>query len=469
MHQNVSRCGFNVNRRVMMSMTCSILLLAMLQIHMTAAMAGIDESVRVAPTILKVLDSIAPNSRLLFQAKRGREFVLLGDNMNMTLYGISESYNTNWSWTPKSSKIRYAGIAGVRMFEEGFGECLVGNRVVPSDVYRYAFTDGRTRDSSLLPLPKPAYHIIQNIDAKGNLIAFTALVQTQTTDTLFAYIVDTVSGWHSVWEVPVSHDITSIGQSTIRIMDTSVVVYWQEFVHGKDYRNRILAKGIYSGVELQSVTLSDVNDHRFEARWIATDEVDASVVILAQATSKVEPRFGIQYWRLNLVTGKLESVTEFLPEHTYLTLSDAVFTKDRGVIAVGSVVDWDPTTQQLIQSTSRGFICEYDSIAKLKRFLSMQDQRPSSISSLYQDHSDLLVLGQSMNQSLFVARIDETGFTSVNQSEPGDHYALQHVAWYTILGHSLERPEGGAVIELLQCSHGCLHSKLLWLPGCAIR
>jgi hypothetical protein len=438
-------------------------ILVMVLLQMAVVSASIDETVRVEPTILRVLDSIAPNTRLIFQAKRGQEIVLLGNNLNMSLYGFDESYNTKWSWTPKSSKIRYAGIAAVQMISEGIGECLVGNRAVPSGIYRYSFADGRTLDSSLLTLPKPAYHIIQNIDAAGNLIAFTALVQTQTTDTLFAYIVDTVSGWHSVWKVPVTNDSVSIGESAIRIVDTSVIVYWQEHVNGMDYRNRIMVKGIYSEVEQHSVTLSDVGDHRYQAQFIEVDEADKSVVIFALATNRDEPRWGIQYWRYSIVSGELESVSEFLPKHTYLTLSDAMFSSDRNVSAVGSIIDVDPTSLQLIESTSRGFICEYDSAPSMKRFLSMQDQRPSSLSSLFKDQNGLFVIGQGIDQSHFIARIDEDRITSVVPSQLDDHKALQHIGWFDIVGRSIQHPESGAVIELLQCSPGCCHSRLLWL------
>lgn len=454
--------GVTVRRCVTVSLrrTAAISLGVLLQL--AVVMAGIEESLRVEPTILKTLDSIAPNTRLIFQAKRGQEVVLLGDDINMSLYGLDEYYTTQWSWTPKFSKFRYAGIAGVQMFGEGFGECLVGNRVTPSDVYRFSFIDGRTRDSTLLSLPKPPYHIIQSLDAKGRLIAFTALVQTHTSDTLFAYVVDTVSGWHSEWKVPVSAEIARINQSAIRIVDTTVVVYWQERVNGKDYRTRIQVKGIYSQVELQSVILSDVGDHKFQAQFIAVDEADASIVIFAQVTNRDEPRFGIQHWKLCVLSGELKSSREFLPKHTYLSISDAMITRSRDVIAVGSIIDVDPTTMQLVQSTSRGFLCQYDSVATMKRFLSMQDQRPSSISSLFQDHGDLLIVGQGVDRSHYIARIDEDRITSVSQSQEVDHKVLQHVGWYNISGRSLHHPDGGAVIELLQCSPGCFHSKLLW-------
>jgi len=446
-----------------MSLIRVAMILVMVLLQMAVVSADIDESVRVEPTILRVLDSIAPNTRLIFQAKRGQEIVLLGNNLNMSLYGFDESFNMRWSWTPKSSKIRYAGIAAVQMIFEGIGECLVGNRAAPSDVYRYSFAGGRTLDSSLLTPPKPAFHIIQNIDAAGNFIAFTALVQTHTTDTLFAYIVDTVSGWHSVWKVPVTNDSVSISESAIRIVDTSVVVYWQEHVNDMDYRNRIMVKGIYSEVEQHSVTLSDVGDHRYQAQFIEVDEADKSVVIFARATNRDEPRWGIQYWRYSIVSGELKSVSEFLPKHTYLTLSDAMLSSDQNVSAVGSIIDVDPTSMQLIESTSRGFICEYDSTPRMKRFLSMQDKRPTSLSSLYQDQGKLFVLGQGVEQSHFIARIDEDRITSVDSGKPGDHEVLQHIGWYDILGRSLQNPEIGAVIELLQCSPGCFHSRLLWL------
>lgn len=474
-HQHADRCALQINglsfihmwsvmihNGVTVSLRRTTAISVGVLLQLAVVMAGIEESVRVEPAILKTLDSIAPNARLIFLAKRGQEIVLLGDDLNMSLYGLDESYTTQWSWTPKSSKIRYAGIAGVQMFEEGFGECLVGNRAVPRDVYRYSFVNGRTRDSTLLSLPKPANHIIENIDAKGRLVAFTALVQTLTSDTLFAYVVDTVSGWHSVWKVPVSADVSRINESAIRIVDTTVVVYWQEQVNVKDYRTRILVRGIHSQVELQSVILSDVGDHKYQARLIAVDDADTSIAILAQVTNRDEPRFGIQYWKLCVLSGELTSNSEFLPKHTYLSISDATITRSRDVIAVGSIIDVDPTTLQLIQSTSRGFLCQYDSVSTMKRLLSMQDQRPSSISSVFQDHDELLIVGQGVDRSHYIARIDEDRITSVSQSQVVDHKVLQHLGWYNISGQSLLRPDGGAVIELLQCSPGCFHSKLLW-------
>ncbi len=104
-----------------MSLIRVAMILVLVLLQMAVVSAGIDESVRVEPTILRVLDSIAPNTRLIFQAKRGQEIVLLGNNLNMSLYGFDESFNMRWSWTPKSSKIRYAGIAAVQMIGEGDG------------------------------------------------------------------------------------------------------------------------------------------------------------------------------------------------------------------------------------------------------------------------------------------------------------------------------------------------------------
>jgi hypothetical protein len=448
----------------MMSCTpaLTIVVMVLFQMATVTARGEVNETLRVEPTILRMLDSIQPNTRLIFQAKRGQEIVLLGDNLNMSLYGLDASFNTNWSWTPESSKFRFAGIAAVQMNSEGIGECLVGSRSLSSSVYRYSFADGRTLDSSLLTLPKPAYHIIQNIDAAGNIVAFTARVQTLTTDSLFAYVVDTVSGWHSVWRVPVTNDIRSIGESAIRIVDTSIVVYWQEQVNGIDYRNRIMVKGIHSEVEQHSVTLSDLGDHRYQAQFIETDESDRSIVILARATNRDEPRWGIQYWRYYIDSGELKSVCEFLPKLTYMTLSDAMISGDRDVSAVGSFLDVDPTTLQIIESTSRGFICDFDSAPTMKRFLSMQDQRPSSLSSLFRNQNELLVIGQGIDQYPFIARIDEDRITSVVQDQPGDHQALQHIGWFDIMGRSLQHPEGNGVIELLQCSLGCNHARLLW-------
>jgi hypothetical protein len=72
------------------------------------------------------------------------------------------------------------------------------------------------------------------------------------------------------------------------------------------------------------------------------------------------------------------------------------------------------------------------------------------------------VIGQGIDQYPFIARIDEDRITSVVQDQPGDHQALQHIGWFDIMGRSLQHPEGNGVIELLQCSLGCNHARLLW-------
>ncbi|MBZ0194077.1 MAG: hypothetical protein QY319_02600 [Candidatus Kapaibacterium sp.] len=429
---------------------------------MAAVRAAIDESVRVEPTIMRVLDSIPPNKHSTFQTKVGREIVLMIDYFNMSLCGIDESsYTTNWSWAPQDSKIRFAAIAGVRMTGEGVGECLVADLEHASDLYRYTFKNGRTSDSSLLQLPKPAHLRIGSIDVKGSLIAFTTPVNTLTVDTLFAYVMDTVTGWHSEWKMQVTNDDDRLMGSTILFMDTTVVVLWREVESGMNYRYRIMVRGIYSEDELKAMVLSDADEFIYDVQFVGADETDGSVVIIAQATSRVEPRWGLQIWRYNVGSDELESVVEFLPKYTYPTVYGAMISNDGGVTAVGKILDYDPAANELIESSSRGFICEFDSALKIKQFLSMQDQRPSRLSSLYKDQNKLYVLGQGADQASFIARIDEDRITSVDSSKPGNHEALQHIGWYDVLGRSLQSPGNGAVVELLQCSSGCYHSRLL--------
>ncbi|KAB2893591.1 MAG: hypothetical protein F9K28_08495 [Bacteroidetes bacterium] len=452
----------NIRYCATISLARAVTVLVMLVLQITAVHAAIDESVRVEPTILKVLDSIPPNKHLTFQTKVGREIVLLSDYFNMSLYGIDElSYTTNWSWAPQNSKIRYARISGVRMTGEGVGECLIVNLEYASDMYRYSFVNGRTRDSSLLQLPKPAHRRIGSIDGKGSLIAFTTPVSTLTADTLFAYCMDTVTGWHSEWKMQVTNDDDILMGSAILIMDTTVVVFWREVINSMEVRNRIMVRGMYSEDELKTMVWSDTGEFRYDVQFIGADETNGSIVIIASATSRVEPRWGLQIWRYNVGSGELKLVVEFLPKYTYPTVFDAMISNDGSVTAVGDILDYDPAAGELIESSSRGFICEFDSALKTKRFLSMQDQRPSRLSSLYKDQNKLYVFGQGADQAPFIARIDEDRITSADSGKPDDHEVLQHIEWYDILGRSLQNPENGAVIELLQCSPGCYHSRLL--------
>ncbi len=443
------------------SLSHAAIFCAMLILQATVVYGGINEAIKVEPTVLRVLDSIAPKSHLFFKAKVGEETVLLGDNLTMSLYGLDESYRTTWTWTPQSTKIKYAAFAGINITAEGVGTCLVGDRALPSEVYRYTYRSGKTIDSSLLQLPKPSHRKISSIHAVGSLIAFTVRVQTLTNDTLYAYILDTATGWNNTWKVPVANDAMSVTGNAIRISDTSVVVCWQEQINGKEYRSRIMVQGFNSENAALPVTLSDVGDHRFQFNVIEVDEADKSIVILALVTNRDEPRWGIQYWRYGIVTGELISVTEFLPQHSYLTIHDAMISNDGSVTAVGSIRDVDSTTVQLIESTSRGFICEYDTVPRIKRFLSMQDQRPTTLSSLCRDGDKLLVLGQGADQTHFIASVDEDRVTNITSTQEGDHTGLHHIGWFDTLGRSLQRPEGGAVIEVLQCSNGCYHSRVL--------
>lgn len=437
-----------------------VLILTLLPVQQVHCSTGITESVRLESTQIRRLDSIEPNSVLLFNGKQGKTWQLLGDNGSMSVYSLDDSFNTIWSWSPKPPRIQIAALYNVQHVDEEQGTCLATNRLGAGAVYRFSFRQGQTVDSALLELPKPPYHIVQDIATKHNKIAFTARVTASTSDTLFAYVVDTITKEHNVWKIPVSDDIDGVGGSAIRFVDTTVIVLWQERVTGFQYRVRIVVYGIESKSILHSVVLADIGSPRFEWQRIWVDDSLKCIGIIAVATKREAPVWGLQYWKFNVESGRVDSTAEFLPEYAFLQVDDMLVTDNGKLLGVGNVRDVDQYSFVLVESSSRGILFEYDSSGTLVGFRSMQDQRPTKLNSLYRDREELLVTGQAENGSSFVARINEVPSTSIEQDNPPAHDLIRHVAWFTIGGETIDKPSDGAFVRLRQCSGGCYHSDL---------
>jgi hypothetical protein len=358
-----------------------------------------------------------------------------------------------------------AELFNVNLSEDGRGgECLVVDREAPFTVYRHSFQDGRTTSTAAVTLPKPVHEKVLCVDGRNGLLVcitgFLTRVESRFTDSLYAYVIDTVSGRHLKWPVPVTEGIMAVDELAIRIVDNIVCVYSLEHVGGNAYHSSLATYDVTTGRLLRAFDLSEVGSDRYQLQKIVVDEPTHTILIMARATSRDKPAFGLQYWKIDLENGIVDSTKDYLPPYTHLNVHDAILTEDKRVIGVGSIWDINQPSMQIIKPSARGCMFEYAPDGTLKRFVSMQDQRPTRLTSVFVQQQDVFVCGNNKNGTPFIGKVDESCISSINSDGHSEHVPIQHVAWYSVVGQCLERPTTGTFIEVYQCSDGCCHTLL---------
>lgn len=420
----------------------------------------ITEETRCELTTLRTLDSIAPNSVLRWVGGNDATQMLLGDNGSMSVYGLDASFNTKWSWSPSLPQLRPAELFGVRLDAQGRGTCLATQRGSAGQVYRCVFREGLTIDAAPVPLPNPAYHVVQDVTTTERGVAFTARVSTPLSDSLFAYVVDTVNQTHHTWKVSVTEHGADIGGSAIRIIDTTVVVVWHEGRLGFDTQIQLVEYGLESQGLLHRAVLSDYGSPRFAWSRIWVDTAMHEVGILGVATQRGAPIWGVQRWSFNTITGRVDSAASYLPDLLYLKINDVRLERDRILHASGYVMDVDPVTFELMSSTSRGVLYSYDAEHDAVTFRSMREQRPTKLTSVRLDRDSILALAHGDDDLPIVARLHTAPPTSVSTDVRAIHDMTHHIAWYAISGAMVQSPSDGVFIDLRQCEVGCQHAEL---------
>lgn len=442
----------------------SVRVLSHLVVLLTSSFAcasEINESIRFLPTQVRRIDSIPAESQLLLHQKLDGASIFVEKSLSMSLFSFNDSFSRNWHWTPKSNNIRFPVLYGIRIDDDGMGgSCLLTSRDNPYNLYRYSFKMGATTDSAMLNLSKATPHMILDVATNGNLIAIAALSRTISSDTAFTYVIDTTSGRSQVWSVPLPGNGMGLQDARVCLLDSVVLMYWHLHIGGSSYTNHVVVYNTRTGDVVHRLDLTNESSPRIQVRTVMPDASNQIVRLVGVATRNDRPLFGVQNWTIDLRNGSVDSSAEYFSEFLLLSLDDAFVTDKKEMIAVGRVVDIDRISATPIEPSSRGIMIEWDSSGRVKRCMSMQEQRPTRLNTAYIDRQQVFVGGKDVQGLQFVGLVDEGLVTKVQTSNVVHHDPDSHVAWYSVSGGLVLTPSDGAYVEVFRCNEGCLHSRL---------